>query len=350
MAMADDRSSARALVTQGLACISRQDWPGAADCFRAACAAADPADSAVITRAGTMLERLGEYGTAWDVLARHARLQQPSDIREWAGGNEPGHGLEIRQYIRDLFSPIRHARLVPLAARYFRRTTVVVEPRMVPLYRRSYPDIDVRAEEEATDSRPDVVACHETLCRYLTRDDASIRASFAPLAVDRERVAAFRARYAAGGRPCVGISWASSSTRKDMPSLECWTKLVASFPATFVSLQYGDTSADRAAFAARDGEVIQDTAVDQLVDLDTFAAQVAALDAVVSISNTPAHMTGALGVPALVITGEPSPTTWPYQGETSPWYPHTKIVRRRGRAWDAVFVDIERELSALLRR
>ena len=49
------------------------------------------------------------------------------------------------------------------------------------------------------------------------------------------------------------------------------------------------------------GRVIHDTEINQLVDLDGFAAQIAALDGVISISNTTIDMAGMLAVPTVHI-------------------------------------------------
>jgi hypothetical protein len=72
--------------------------------------------------------------------------------------------------------------------------------------------------------------------------------------------------------------------------------------ATFVSLQYGDIQKDLETLRElTGGRVIHDTEINQLVDLDGFAAQIAALDGVISISNTTIDMAGMLGVPTVHI-------------------------------------------------
>ena len=92
-----------------------------------------------------------------------------------------------------------------------------------------------------------------------------------------------------------------------------------------------------------------DVSIDQLADFDAFAAQVAALDAVVSVSNTTVHMAGALGVPCIVM---PPPTGglhwyWGLEGERTPWYDSVRLIRRtRSESWEA---QIERAAARLAR-
>ena len=58
-----------------------------------------------------------------------------------------------------------------------------------------------------------------------------------------------------------------------------------------------------------------------MLDLDGFAAQVAGVRGVLTISNTTAHLAGALCVPCVVILDNGSITNWPDHGDTTPLYP-----------------------------
>jgi hypothetical protein len=90
-----------------------------------------------------------------------------------------------------------------------------------------------------------------------------------------------------------------------------------------------------------------DDIIDQFKDLDAFAAQVAALDHVISVSNTTVHMAGALGVDCIVM---PPPARgrlwyWSIEGDTTPWYQSVRIVRR---ALSETWTDQVARAAALL--
>ena len=69
-----------------------------------------------------------------------------------------------------------------------------------------------------------------------------------------------------------------------------------------VNCQYGEWAGDLAAVRERlQVDVYEDEAIDSLKSLGDFAAQVAAVDLVISIDNTTVHMAGALGVPAATL-------------------------------------------------
>jgi hypothetical protein len=116
--------------------------------------------------------------------------------------------------------------------------------------------------------------------------------------------------------------------------------------ATFVSLQYGDIQKDLETLRElTGGRVIHDTEINQLVDLDGFAAQIAALDGLISISNTTIDMAGMLGVPTVHIRDDKlSSAIWPRSGP-SPWYPDMIFLYRERRPWSEVFAEARTRLE-----
>jgi len=97
------------------------------------------------------------------------------------------------------------------------------------------------------------------------------------------------------------------------------------------------------------GRVIHDKEIDQLIDLDGFAAQIGALDAVVSISNTTIDVAGMLGVPTLHIHDYKYPGIWPLSG-SSPWYPSMMFLYKRERSWSDVFAEAKGNLEQMMSR
>ena len=135
---------------------------------------------------------------------------------------------------------------------------------------------------------------------------------------------------------------------KVLPDLNSWAPLLAWPSATFVSLQYGDIRQDLNLLHELAGDrVIDDPEIDQLVDLDGFAAQVSALDAVVSVSNTTIDMAGMLGTRTLHIRGDKASAIWPQAGP-SPWYPDMIFVYKQHRPWSEAFAEVRNRLEQML--
>jgi hypothetical protein len=100
---------------------------------------------------------------------------------------------------------------------------------------------------------------------------------------------------------------------------------------TFVNLQYGDCTSELAAVKETLGvDIIHDPEVDQLSDMDTYFAQVAAMDHVVSTSNTAVHVAAAQNIPTSIILPFAKGLLWYwFAGRTdSPWYPSAKVYRQ----------------------
>ncbi len=182
------------------------------------------------------------------------------------------------------------------------RVTVAVTDRLVPLYARALSDLGVAVTlREGAAAQADLHCPFASLGALLRRAPEDFAAhDGAYLRADPVRRDALRRRYAGWARPgdrLLGISWRSANARlADHKSiaLQELAPLFALPGITWVSVQYGDAAAEINATGA---PVRIDDSIDSMRDLDGFAAQLAALDGIVSISNSAVHMAGALGLP-----------------------------------------------------
>ena len=302
-----------------------------------------PADPQSLQAAAEMLERIGDYPAAWKGLDLLGQLNAPPGPPDWKGESLAGRTLLIEQRLRHTGAVIRMARLIAIAAKQADRCIVLVEPRLKPLFERSFPEaecLDAETGREAAYAQCDVRASYETLCRYLADSDEAIEAGFQPLQADPARTAVYRARYMEGAAPetkLVGISWRSMNPDKDILTLAQWADLLPRLrDARFVSIQYGEARQEANEIASASGNfVILDPEADQFANLDDFTAQVAALDAIVSISNTACHVAGALGIPSIVLTDQRPALIWNIRTERQAWYPRTSTIRHDGEDWPA---------------
>jgi hypothetical protein len=298
---------------------------------------------------------LERYERAWELYARAVGLKQQSPIPEWEGGDLADRSILIRAYPpwHTVGEELRLARFIAPVAQRARRCIVLGENRLVPLLQRSFPKVDVRPrgiDDEAAFAEADVAAYYQTIAHQYakTADDIS---RFVHLRADPILVNSLRQRYKLRSRgPLIGFSWSTSNERRRrrLPDLQSWAPLLAWTVPTFVSLQYGDIKRDLEALQGiAGGRVIHDTEINPLVDLESFAAQTAALDAVVSISNTTIDMAGMLGVPTIHLRdGKPS-RYWPPCGP-SPWYPDMMFLYKKGRPWRDVFTEVKTSLEKII--
>lgn len=239
---------------------------------------------------------------------------------------------------------------------------VEVDVRMLPLYRRSFPSLQFvsRAGHALTAGLPADQQVRHALAldlaeRYVGARTGPGRPAW--LHADPQRVAAKRAEYQARwpGKKRIGISWHSVRRYKDADlksiPLAALRQTLGMPDTVFLSLQYGDPQADLEAFAATGLPVPwRDPAVDATNDLDGLAAQLGALDAVVTVSNSTAHLAGALGVPTTVLLPQRFPVYWHwgYAGGQTPWYGSVRLLRNpEARGFGQLDVALRHSLQEL---
>jgi ADP-heptose:LPS heptosyltransferase len=86
-------------------------------------------------------------------------------------------------------------------------------------------------------------------------------------------------------------------------------------------------------------------------DLDGLAALIAACDAVVTVSNTTAHLAGAVGTPTWVMVpyGRGHLWYWFVNRPQSPWYPRVEVRRQQpDKSWPDLITSITPEIAAAL--
>lgn len=286
----------------------------------------------------------GEYAQGWPLHElRHSVGVAPA-MRDHTRDEPVWDGKALDGVLRiwpeqGIGDEVLFARLAARAQRAAGRAVLECAPRLAPLFARSFPTMDVRAFDAAAGLAAAQVAAGSVGATLGV--EASDLDGAPYLVADAERVAVLRARYEtlAAGRRIIGIAWMSKNPTlgaHKSARLDDWAALLTR-DALFVNLQYGDTAAEVAAARARFGRNLhRDAQIDQLADLDAFAAQIAAMDEIVSVSNTTVHLAGALGVRCTVLVPPAQGLLWYWgvSGETTPWYRSVRIVRRAsGETW-----------------
>jgi hypothetical protein len=236
------------------------------------------------------------------------------------------------------------------------RALVEVDARFLPLFRRSFPELEFVDRQAGEPGRRFAAGGDFRRARSLDLMQLAGRANTLPgtpawLRADTQRVQQKRAEYDQRwpGKTRVGISWRSARPYNGVDAksvaLSALPQTLATPGVVFVSLQYGDTAAE---LASAENAPWCDAAVDARNDFEALAAQVCALDAVVTVSNVTAHLAGALGVPATVLLPKRFPVLWHwgYEGEETTWYASVRLLRNpRDGAWDALDALLAADLA-----
>ncbi|MBP2303071.1 tetratricopeptide repeat protein [Azospirillum picis] len=308
---------------------------------------------------GDLAQGWSNYAARWQAAGNSAAAA--ADLRSalpvWDGGPLGGRRLLAWGEL-GVGDEILLAGMIPDLEERGIACVLEAAPRLVPLFARSFPRVEVvpRREPPHPPAWPDDLGAQcalGNLGRWLRPDFGAFPRRSHYLNADPHRTSALRARYRAmaGGNRLVGISWHSANPlHRDFKSapLILWAPVLRLPGITFVDLQYGDRSAELEAVRRDQGvPIIHDDSIDPLSDLDGFAAQVAALDLVISISNTTVHVAGALGVPVWTLLARQTGFLWCWftGREDSPWYPSMRLYRQ-GRVgdWGPVFERVCRDL------
>ncbi len=217
--------------------------------------------------------------------------------------------------------------------------TIECDHRSIALMERSFPNAEIVGKsapaQAATQSRDiDFKCAMGSLGRWLRPDVESFRqVKTGYLKADPERRDQLRERYIGEGKKhLVGIAWRTANTgsgRQRTISLELWHPLLQMPDLQFVNLQYGDCSEELETLHEQTGvNVIDDSEIDSIKDLDALAAQIAAMDLVISIDNSTVHLAGALGIPTWTLLPYSADWRWMLERTDSPWYPTMRLFRQ----------------------
>ncbi|MGO9438622.1 MAG: tetratricopeptide repeat protein [Terracidiphilus sp.] len=247
---------------------------------------------------------------------------------------------------------IMFAGLVPDVLRTGNRCALDCDARLQPLFSRSFPGVEVVSTvEPGTHPELDMVAHlpSGSLPGLFRASPASFAETTSPyLLADPAERDRFRARYF-DGRKLVGLAWHTKNKktgRSRSIDLSLLAPLLVRPGIRWISLQYGDHDWLREQATATNAPLLIDPDVDQLSNIDRFAAQIAAMDLVITIDNSAAHLAGALGVPTWVLLPFSPDWRWLLSREDSPWYPTTRLFRQTSLGdWGSVVRDVENALG-----
>ena len=169
------------------------------------------------------------------------------------------------------------------------------------------------------------------------------------LVAPAEKLALWRKVFSRAPGLKVGLVWAGNPKHqydhnRSIP-LRLFTTLVEGVNAHFFSLQL-DLREGEAATLASVGTIT--SLAPQIHDFTDTASIVAALDLVITVDTSVAHLGGALGVPTWVLVGYAPDWRWLLGRDDSPWYPSVRLFRQTKVAdWQGVIDRVKEGLIQL---
>ncbi|MCQ4159938.1 tetratricopeptide repeat protein [Roseomonas sp. GC11] len=314
--------------------------------------ALEPGSTATRTNLARLLLTNGIYGPGWDLYEFRERDAEdgPHDmgLPQWDGSLLPDEGRVLVWRDQGIGDEVMFCSILPELLAAGHRFTLMCNRRLQPILARALPEARFLPHGPPRPDllTPDVRAqiCMSSLPRLFRRDADSFRNQKPYLSADLVKSWALRSRYA-GGTVTVGLSWYTlhpQTGRYRSVPLTAFAPLVEALPgARWVSLQYGEADALREEIAASGLPVLLDEGVHPQSSLEDAFAQISAVDHVVTIDNSVAHMAGAMGKDAHVLLPAVVDYRWGFQKTESVWYPTLRLWRqsRRGE-WDVTIQNL----------
>jgi tetratricopeptide (TPR) repeat protein len=249
---------------------------------------------------------------------------------------------------------------------------VAVDPRLIPLFQRSFPQAEIGRYDDRTlvdrdgnkslrfvpfsidQGEPDFWTPMGSPLKTFRRaiGDFPKQAFLKP---DETRAAEFRSHLESfGPGPKIGICWRSmmlgAKRAKYYSALDAWGPILKTPGVTFVNLQYGDCAEELRRAAEHHGvEIRVVDGLDLKNDIDGAAALSSVLDLVISAPTAAAATAASVGANVWFLTAG---RTWPQLGtDEYPWYPRTKVFSPDKFAdWDSLIPQVGDALAAFAKR
>jgi tetratricopeptide (TPR) repeat protein len=312
------------------------------------------------TGLGLLLLMRGDFGEGWEEYEWRLRSTERTGPRfpekPWQSENLAGKHIYV-QAEQGFGDTLHFARYLPLLAARAGSVTVRVHQQIVTLLRESMPGITVLGDRgEPAPYQCDAVLL--TLPRLFKTRLETIPAHVAYLRAPAEQTQRWRTRLAHMPGLKVGLAWAGNpehvNDHRRSIDLKLLQPLFAVHGASFASLQVGQRSADlkklqRAEKGKDVAHAIEDLGP-ALTDFVDSAGAMSALDLVITVDTSFAHLAGALGKPVWVLLPWVTDWRWMFDREDNPWYPTMRLFRqKRGEDWNDIIPRVAQELEAAVK-
>jgi tetratricopeptide (TPR) repeat protein len=311
---------------------------------------------------GDLKDGWRDYAARTDVPGKVPVMSGEQRLVPWTGDSLKKKRLLVRTE-QGVGDQILFASLIPdLAARAKIEGGSVVlecEPRLAPLFARSFPDVTVRAATIKTVGAKPVAdygwlkaaggasaaVLMGNLPRYLRGTLDAFPTPHTFLTPDADEAAHWKNAF---GEKAVGICWRSGKSGGhrsiQYAPLEAWGEFLRQTDRAFVCVQYDATTEEIAELERISGRtIIVPQGIDQKNELDRAAALLAALDTVITAPTAVSWLAAAVGTPTLKVLYD---TSWTALGQTyEPFAPACECVMPAERGdWRDVFAQIKAKI------
>jgi len=230
---------------------------------------------------------------------------------------------------------------------------VSVDKKLLPIFTRSFPKFYFIGKDEfLSEEKYEEHLPLGDLGGFFRPDIASFEAARFPYLMDDvNRTNMIRAQFPNHRNLKCGISWKSlnrdSGDYKSMAISEL-IPLLQKDGIDFINLQYGDTAQELEELRANNIHLHEVDGIDLFEDVDGVLSIVQACDIIITVSNTTAHLAGALGKKTylLLTKGRGKLWYWHQSQGANLWYPSIRVIEQDAPgSWNGVIQKLMTEIE-----
>ncbi len=291
---------------------------------------------------------LGDFNRGW-----------PGFLWRWAAEAVPPHGIAIPEWDgqslagRDLLvhaeqglgDTLQFMRFLPLLAGFEPRSvTVLVQPELIGLVG-SISGVDRVIGPDASLAPFQCRVPLLDLPGWFGLGAADYALSVPYLHADTLLVELWRSQFKSDRCKRIGVVWKGrpghANDRNRSMQLETLLPLTVATDIRWISLQRETTDEEEVALAKANIQSLGR----RLERMEETAALISALDLVLTVDTSVAHLAGALGKPFWLMLPAVPDWRWMLYRSDSPWYPSARLFRQQARGdWSAVIATIKQAL------
>lgn len=269
------------------------------------------------------------------------QLKRHFQLPEWKNEAESSILILPEQGIGDKIMFAAFFSLLPKNRQY----TVIISSRLVPIFTRSFPTINVVEGTKKNIAKVkkqhfDAYCFMGCLPRILNAPTPNGSAFLKP------------SPYLCGENTTqklrVGLSWRGGigiEREKRSIDLKLWFPILKIPEVSFINLQYDAEQPEIEQFKGHGIDIYSDDTVNALKNMETFASLASSCDIVITVDNSTAHLAGALGIPTWILLPNVPNWRWKKNDDKSYWYQSVSLFRQ---SYKECWEDLIKKVSAQL--
>lgn len=302
-----------------------------------------------------------KWDQGWDKFkyrkstANFSKINWLGNVPLWQAGQPKGRLLVVTE--QGIGDEVFLSKSLGLFIQHFGAPAcVLVDPRLVVLFTRSFPHVRFVARSDVGQLTPQEfdlqMAMGDMPALLLADPIQSPVLSHPHLQPDTSKPDFLSTQKQ---RPRLGVAWKSKNAKFGAEKSMTLMQLMGVFKdldVDWINLQYGDVSEEIEQVRSALGVAVKQVPeVDVNNDLDAWLKLIAECDFVLTTSNSTAHFAGAIGKPSVVMAPFGKGKLWYWHPEDGPslWYPSLQVFHaQKHQGWETVLPEARNWLDTQL--